>query len=77
MGRDAQDDFVDAINEAIKESDSAAGDFENCGDCGYGDVPNGLINFQRNVGRGQVAIVRAQIELMKAQAALERMKQGR
>jgi len=54
------------IAEAIRESDSAANEFENCGTNTYGDVPNGVINFNTALGRAQVDLLRAQLALFKA-----------
>ncbi len=51
------------LKQAASETDTAAYEFETCGDSTNGDVPQGLINMHRAVGRAQVALVRAQIDI--------------
>lgn len=67
------------LKKAIAETDIAAFEFETCGTRTDGDVPLGLINMHRAVGRSQVALARAQIDIALAQisstAAAERAKE--
>lgn len=65
-----KDQLLDLLKSAVAESDSAAHDFENAGEHTYGDVPNGLINFHRSIGRAQVALARAEIDMLKVRVEL-------
>lgn len=55
---------------ATAETDNAANEFERSGECTFGQVDPGLINFQRFIGRAQVALMRSQIDCLRAQALL-------
>lgn len=58
------------IGSAVAATDSAANEFENCGERADGDVPNGLVIFHRCLGRAQVELVRAQIDILRAQVEI-------
>lgn len=60
------------INEAVRESDTAANEFGNLTNA---DDPQRAA-FERQLGAGQVALMRAQIEIVRALCLLqERGKQ--
>lgn len=67
-----KEQLLELLKAATTASNSAADDFECAGDHTHGDVPNGLINFHRAIGRARVALARAEIDMLKVRIELLR-----
>lgn len=61
-----KEEVMALLAKAMDESDAAANEFECSGECANGDVPQGLVNFHRAIGRAQVAILRGMINVERA-----------